>query len=83
MMTCVRSTESGPARVAYAIPKSVGNAVARNRVRRRLRALVQARAEQLQPGYAYLIGAASGAGTATFSELDRSLGALLDATRNA
>jgi ribonuclease P protein component len=80
MMTCVRSAESGPARVAYAIPKSVGNSVARNRVRRRLRALVHARAAQLRPGHAYLIGAASGANTATFGELDRSFGALLEVT---
>ena len=43
-----------PPRVAYAIGTTVGSAVARNRLRRRLRALVAT--AELAPG-AYLIGA--------------------------
>ena len=47
-----------PPRVAYAIGRTVGGAVVRNRLRRRLRALVhdRARAGQLRPGW-YLVGA--------------------------
>jgi len=47
-----------PPRVAYAIGRTVGSAVVRNRLRRRLRALVHehARAGRLGPGW-YLVGA--------------------------
>jgi ribonuclease P protein component len=79
-MTCVRSAESGPPRVAYAVPRSVGNAVVRNRVRRRLRSLVQSHASQLREGHAYLIGAAASAANTTYPELEGALGALLDVT---
>ncbi len=47
----------GPPRVAFAIPRSVGNAVERNRVRRRLRAAVAGNASELRAGGAYLFGA--------------------------
>lgn len=59
-------------RVAYAISRRVGSAVARNRLRRRLRAAVDEIAAELRPG-AYLISpepAASGMG---FTELIASL----------
>jgi ribonuclease P protein component len=76
-MTCVRSAESGPPRVAYAVPRSVGNAVVRNRVRRRLRDLVRRHAAELRDGHAYLIGASARAADATFVDLDGALSALL------
>jgi len=79
-MTCVRSAESGPPRVAYAVPRSVGNAVVRNRVRRRLRALVHQHAAELHHGHAYLIGAAPRAAIASYSDLDDALRALLAVT---
>ena len=61
-------------RVAYAIGKKVGGAVVRNRLRRRLRALVAdaARGGQLAPG-AYLVGADPAAVGAPFPELRRHL----------
>jgi ribonuclease P protein component len=51
-----------PPRVAYAVGRNVGGAVARNRLRRQLRALVAAAARggTLTSGW-YLIGAAPGA----------------------
>lgn len=42
--------------VAYAIGRGHGDAVARNRLRRRLRVLLAARADRLAPGW-YLVGA--------------------------
>jgi ribonuclease P protein component len=45
-----------PPQVAYAIGRKVGGAVERNRLRRRLRAIVGQLAPQLRPS-AYLIGA--------------------------
>lgn len=55
-------------RVAYAIGKRAGGAVQRNRLRRRLRALVAELAPQLAPG-AYLIGAAAEALPLSHGEL--------------
>lgn len=54
--------------MAYAIGKPVGPAVVRNRVRRRLRAAVNAHAGALPPGY-YLIGARPAAAERSFEEL--------------
>jgi ribonuclease P protein component len=56
-----------PPRVAYAIGRSVGSAVVRNRLRRHLRALAHdwARAGELRPGW-YLVGA-----TPAAAQLDR------------
>ena len=65
-----------PPRVGYAVGKVVGNAVTRNKVRRRLQAAVAAVATDLGPG-AYLIGAGPAAATATYAELSASLCAAL------
>ncbi|MCY4231515.1 MAG: ribonuclease P protein component [Alphaproteobacteria bacterium] len=46
--------DDGPAQVGYTVSKKVGNAVERNRVRRRLRAAVR-EVMQLQPGRDYVI----------------------------
>jgi ribonuclease P protein component len=67
---CVLGSHAEPPRVAYAIGRDVGNAVVRNRVRRRLRAAVAAHAATLTPGWGYLVRASSAAADATFSELD-------------
>lgn len=66
-----------PPRVAYAVGKRVGPAVVRNRVRRRLRAATMAHRAELQPGAAYLIGAAPAASSASFAEIDAAMGELL------
>jgi ribonuclease P protein component len=51
-----RRTESGPVRVGFTVSKKVGNAVERNRVRRRLREVVRlSAAAPLQPGHDYVL----------------------------
>ena len=57
-----------PPRVAFAIGRRVGHAIERNRLRRRLRAVVRTLAPNLGPG-AYLIGAAPKAAHLPFEEL--------------
>lgn len=57
-----------PARVAYAIGRKVGGAVVRNRLRRRLRAVVAQLGPELRPG-AYLVGATAEAAPLSFGEL--------------
>jgi ribonuclease P protein component len=63
--------------VAYAIGRRTGNAVVRNRLRRRLRAAVHEHAELLAPDTAYLVGADRSALTMTFSALSAALSAAL------
>jgi len=54
--------------VAYAVGRAVGNAVQRNRVRRRLREAVRSLDERLASG-AYLFGAGQEVLTMDFAEL--------------
>lgn len=62
--------------MGYAIGKVVGNAVSRNKVRRRLQAVVATQAPGLAPG-TYLIGAGPAAAAATYDELSAALVAAL------
>jgi ribonuclease P protein component len=64
--------------VAFALGRALGPAVVRNRVRRRLRAILQAAssAGTLPPGE-FLIGARPDAATRSFVELEFDLMALL------
>jgi ribonuclease P protein component len=48
--------DSGPARLGFTVSKKVGNAVERNRVRRRLREIVrQSAASRLHAGHDYVL----------------------------
>lgn len=76
-LAVVTSRKATPPRVAYAVGRRVGGAVARNRVRRRLRAAARNHVCELQPGAAYLFGAASGAAALGFDELDTTVRTLL------
>ena len=60
----------GPPAVAYAISRRVGNAVIRNRVRRRLRTAVARQERLLRPGHAYLVGVSPAAADVTYRELE-------------
>lgn len=61
--------QESPPRVAYAVGRSVGGAVERNRLRRRLRAAVHEERDALCAGWAYLVGAQRGASGLSFTEL--------------
>jgi ribonuclease P protein component len=68
-VTCAPAGNDGPPRVAYAVGRRVGGAVARNRVRRRLRAVVAAEAAVLAPAHVYLVGAGPAAAKTSYREL--------------
>lgn len=69
--------EGGPARVGVTASKRVGGAVVRNRVRRRLRAAVDARYEGIAAGWDIVIVARPAAATASFAALEVALAGLL------
>jgi len=57
-----------PPRVAYTIGRRVGSAVVRNRLRRRIRAVIRESASSLRPG-AYLVAVHPDAAALPYSEL--------------
>jgi ribonuclease P protein component len=69
-------------RVAFAFGRAMGPAVVRNRLRRQLRAMLQAESSDsaLPPGL-YLFGARPGAVSRSFTELQFDLGQLLGRVR--
>jgi ribonuclease P protein component len=62
---------ASPPRVAFAIGRAIGSSVERNRVRRRLRAVLSSQSTaQLPPGW-YMIGARPGIVERSFAQLTR------------
>ena len=71
------ATSPGPPRVAYAVGRPVGNAVERNRLRRRLRAVVREHAGMLRADTAYLLSAGPRAAAMSPGELSSAVSRLL------
>ena len=74
--------QASSARAGFVVSKAVGNAVTRNRVRRRLRHLVRPRLGDLPPGVRLVVRANPAAAEATFETLGADLDAALSAARN-
>ena len=73
-------TDRRETRVGLSTPRTLGGAVQRNRVRRRLRELVRARLEGIGPGWDLLLIARPAAAEATHAELGAALDALVART---
>lgn len=67
------TTDPGPPAVGLVVSRAVGNAVTRNRVKRRLRALVAARLQGLPPGSLLVVRAQPPAAASTSDELAHDL----------
>ena len=67
-------------RVAYAIPRTVGSAVVRNRIRRRLRAIIVDLDRRMQgiPTGDYLVRVSPGASKLSYDEMKRYLTEAID-----
>ena len=63
--------------VGFSVSKKVGNAVVRNKVKRRLRACFRNQLPRLKKGF-YIVAARTSAADATYASLDRSLKYLLN-----
>jgi ribonuclease P protein component len=68
---------SEPARVGFVVNKAVGNAVLRNRVHRRLRAVMKARLADLPAGSLTVVRALPSSAAASYDELAADVDAAL------
>ena len=69
-----RADQDGPPRVGFTVTKKNGNAVVRNRIKRRLREAVRVNvADDMHPGTDYVIVARRDALNAPFADLTREL----------
>jgi ribonuclease P protein component len=69
-------------RAGFVVPRTVGKAVDRNKVRRRLRHLIKDRLPGLPPGTSVVVRALPGAAARGYPELADDLDAALAAARN-
>ena len=70
-------TDRAETRIGLSTPRTIGGAVQRNRVRRRLRALIGERMDGIGPGWDLLVIARPAAGNASHAELGVAIDALL------
>lgn len=66
-----------PAMVGFVVSKAVGNAVTRNLVKRRMRAIMAGRVDALAPGSLTVVRALPAASGADFGTLERDLGTVI------
>jgi len=71
-------TDRSETRIGLSTPRSLGGAVQRNRVRRRLRELIRERLEAIGPGWDMLLIARSEAAAASHAELRDAVRTLLE-----
>lgn len=76
----VADPDVSPPQVAFAFNRALGNAVTRNRLRRRLRSILSSRD---LPNGLFLFGGRPPLGELTFAQLETRVAALLDAAQHA
>jgi ribonuclease P protein component len=79
----VAPSDLGTTRVGITVSGRVGNAVVRNRVRRRLREAIRARFEQLPPSADIVVAARPASARATWADLNSALEILVERARKS
>ncbi|MFM6963226.1 MAG: ribonuclease P protein component [Micrococcales bacterium] len=74
-----RLETSIPAKFGFVVAKSVGNAVVRNSVKRRLRAIARTELTKIPNNWMVVVRALDTAGSATFNQLNQELSAAVNA----
>lgn len=69
----LRPNNSDVSRFGWSVKKAVGNAVRRNRIRRRLREIVRLHRQEVGVGWDIVVHPRNSVATAEFSELSRDL----------
>lgn len=69
LVLCYRKTGLPRYRVGFTVSKKVGNAVVRNKVRRRLREMCRLKGDMFPPGYDFVIIARPSGKYRTYNEL--------------
>jgi ribonuclease P protein component len=72
-----RSPGSGPTRVGLIVGRRIGNAVTRNRVKRRMREVIRSLHPQLRPGFDLVFIARPPSVSASVGELEAAIASLL------
>lgn len=72
---------NAPARIGFSVTKRVGNAVIRNRIKRRLREAIRRALVDLPPGWDIVLVARSAAATADYATLNTTVRELLARAR--
>ncbi len=81
VLVLLKENDAQRSRIGFTVSRKVGNAVIRNRVRRRLREILRTHPDHLISGYDFVVIAFSRAATAPFSALEKELLWLLQKAR--
>ncbi|MCB0176013.1 MAG: ribonuclease P protein component [Anaerolineae bacterium] len=81
MVLAFLQNELEHSRFGFVVSKRLGNAVQRNKIKRRMREAVRLRLSQIKPGFDMVIIARKPASSATFKAIDQSLVRLLEASQ--
>ncbi|GAA1817582.1 ribonuclease P protein component [Brevibacterium celere] len=73
--------DSHAPRVGFIVSKAVGNAVKRNKVKRRLREIMHPRLAEMETGSLFVIRALPNATEAAFADLETEVGVLIEKAR--
>ena len=75
------ANESSGTRFGFVVGKKVGNAVERNRIKRRMREVVRSRCDRITPGWDIILIARQGTEDADFAEIESAIDTLVKRAR--